>query len=145
VTDLPPPTGVPGIESDFRGVGWQWPLALEPDGSIALAEYDESIRQSILLILGTAPGERVMRPEFGCGIHDLVFSPLLSATASLVAFEVREALIQWEPRIKLLDVRAVAAPDDPEGSKLLVTIEYRVRLTDSVFNLVYPFYVQRAA
>ena len=139
-----PESGIPRVEEDFRGVGWCWPLQLRADdGSVALAEHEQAIRQSILLILGTSPGERLMRPKFGCGIHGLVFSPNQATTAALISFEVREALLEWEPRIQVTDVKVESAPEDAEGSKLLIGVEYRVRSTNNVFNLVYPFYLQR--
>jgi hypothetical protein len=92
------------------------------------------------MILGTARGERVMRPDFGCGIHDLVFAVNNATTAGRVVGEVRQALIQWEPRIDVLDV--TASPDATEPNRLLIEIEYRVRATNSRFNLVYPFYLE---
>jgi phage baseplate assembly protein W len=131
-------------EADFRGVGWSWPLALGDegaDGRIALARYEESIRQSILLILGTAPGERVMRPTFGCGAHDYVFGTRDTATAARISLAVREALLDWEPRIEVLEITT-----EPEGdAALIVRVGYRVRGTDTRFNLVYPYYLQHGA
>ncbi len=133
------------MSSEFLGVGWKFPVAadgVEPDavGPIAMAAYEQSIRQSIWLILATAPGERVMRPDFGCGVHDLVFAVNDAGTAGRVASEVRQALILWEPRIDLLRVDAGADPGEP--SRLLIEIEYRVRSTNNRFNLVYPFYLE---
>jgi uncharacterized protein len=100
---------------------------------------EENIRQSIFLILSTAPGERVMRPNFGCGIHNMVFSLNNATTAGMLAFDVRQALTRWERRIEILDVTATA---DPAGARMLIHIEYRVEATNSRFNLVYPFYLQ---
>ena len=128
--------------SDFRGIGWAFPVEVEAGGRIALARLDQSIEESILLIVGTARGERVMRPTFGCGIHDLVFAPNDATTAAQVSFAVREALIDWEPRIEVLEVQV--APDAAEGNKLLINLQYRVRSTNNVFNLVYPFYLQKS-
>src|SRR5262245_29594787 len=91
---------------DFRGAGWAFPVGTDPEGRINLARLDDSIRESILLIIGTAKGERLMRPTFGCGIHDLVFAPNDATTAALASFEVREALVDFEPRIEVQDVRA---------------------------------------
>ncbi len=131
------------IGEDFRGVGWAFPVGVDPTtGSVLLARDDESIAASIRLIIGTARGERLMRPTFGCGIHDLVFAPNNTTTAALVAFEVRDALIEWEPRVDVRDVQV--APDPAEGNTLLIQVEYRVRRTNNVFNLVYPFYLQRS-
>jgi len=130
----------------FLGVGWNFPLEIEQlDGarrSIRLAEYEESIRQSIRIILETARGERVMRPDFGCGIHERVFALNDSATRGIIADEVREALLNWEPRIDVLEVEARA--EGSEGQVLLINIEYKVRSTDNRFNLVYPFYLNRS-
>jgi phage baseplate assembly protein W len=124
----------------FLGVGWKLPVSAGGGGRIALAEYDESIREAIWIILATARGERQMRPDFGCGIHDLVFATNSAETAGRVATDVREALLLWEPRIDLenVDVRN----DTAEPGRLLIEIEYRVRSTNSRFNLVYPFYLE---
>ena len=101
---------------------------------------EEEISQSIWTILGTSPGERVMRPDFGCGIHDMVFAVNNAATASAVAGAIRDALAVWEPRVDVLDVYAV--PDPAQPSLLLIEINYQVRSTNSRFNLVYPFYLE---
>jgi phage baseplate assembly protein W len=127
----------------FLGVGWGFPV--KPDdktGALERAEYEESVRQSIWIILGTAKGERMMRPGFGCGIYDLVFEVNSDATAGRVAQAVREALVQFEPRIDLLDVQVRPAN---EGEVLFIGIDYRVRATNSAFNLVYPFYLEQSA
>jgi phage baseplate assembly protein W len=127
----------------YLGVGWRFPLQVTPQGGIALARYEQRIEESILLILGTAKGERVMLPDFGCGIHDLVFAPNEPATRSLVVDEVRRALVACEPRIEVLDVRAEEAAGQP--NVLLVRVDYRIRSNNTVHNLVYPFYVTEAA
>jgi uncharacterized protein len=127
--------------ADFRGVGWAFPVQTDDQGHVSLARQDEAIRQSIRLIIDTAKGERVMRPTFGCGIHDLVFAPNDPLTAARVGFEVREALIDWEPRIEVLNVQTQL--DIAEENTLLIDVQYRVRSTNNVFNLVYPFYLQR--
>ncbi len=127
------------MSSAFLGVGWKFPVSSDA-GRIAMAAYEESVRQSIWIILATARGERVMRPDFGCGIHDLVFAVNNAATAGRAATEVREALIRWEPRIELLNVAAAADPAQPH--RLLIEIAYKVRATNSRFNLVYPFYLE---
>ena len=126
---------------DFLGLGWNFPIGLDDDGQIKLAaDGEEGISQSIWTILGTSPGERVMRPGFGCGIYDLVFGVNNAATASAVAGAVREALTTWEPRIDVLDVYAAADPSRP--GLLVIEINYQVRSTNSRFNLVYPFYLE---
>jgi uncharacterized protein len=127
------------MAQEFLGVGWQFPLQTDEKGKIAMARYEESIRQAIWMILGTAKGERVMRPDFGCGIHDLVFAVNSAGTAGRVAGEVRRALIEWEPRIDLENVTATSG--DSRSNQLLIDIEYRVRATNNRFNLVYPFYL----
>jgi uncharacterized protein len=127
----------------FLGVGVGFPVTA-PDGAIAQAEYEESVRQSIWIILGTAKGERVMRPNFGCDIYDLVFEVNSPSTAGKVSQAVREALQLFEPRIDMLDVQ-VTSVSDSEGSKLLISIDYQVQATNNVFNLVYPFYLETSA
>ncbi|HEY2960092.1 MAG TPA: GPW/gp25 family protein [Actinomycetota bacterium] len=126
---------------DFLGLGWNFPVGLDDGGQVELApDEEEGIRQSIWMILGTSPGERVMRPDFGCGIHELVFGVNDAATASAAAGAVREALAVWEPRIDVLDVYAV--PDPSRPNLLVIEINYQVRSTNSRFNLVYPFYLE---
>jgi phage baseplate assembly protein W len=111
-------------------------------GGIAMSELDESIRQSIHIILGTAPGERVMRPNFGCDIHDLVYAPNNLNTAALAAHYAVEALNKWEPRIEDVEAQADSSSDD--ANRLDITIKYKVRATNSSRNLVYPFYIRRS-
>jgi uncharacterized protein len=127
--------------TDFLGLGWNFPIATLDSGRIApTADGDTSIRQSIWLILSTAPGERVMRPDFGCGLSDLVFGVNNAATATAVTRAVREALATWEPRIDVLDV--YAAPDPSRPNVLVIEINYQVLATNSRANLVYPFYLE---
>jgi len=128
------------MSKEFLGVGWTYPVRTRVDGDIAISQFEDDIREAILIILGTAKGERVMRPDFGCGIHDLVFAPINTATITLVQNSVREALTVYEPRIELIKVEALS--DRAEEGKLLVNIDYRVRSTNSRFNLVYPFYLK---
>ena len=128
-------------DSDFLGLGWDFPVGLDDDGQVELTpDGEEGVRQSIWMILGTSRGERVMRPDFGCGIHDMVFGVNNAATANAVAGAVRDALAVWEPRIDVLDVYAV--PDPSRPSLLTIEINYQVRSTNSRFNLVYPFYLE---
>jgi uncharacterized protein len=129
------------MSRDFLGVGWGFPVQFD-DRRLQLAESEESIRQSIRLILETARGERVMRPDFGCGIHERVFAVNGSTTRGLVEEDVREALRHWEPRIKVLDVTVTAGGTEEEA--LYISIDYLVRSTDSRGNLVYPFYLERS-
>jgi phage baseplate assembly protein W len=124
---------------DFLGRGWSMPVELDPrTGKVASVAYEEDIRQSIFIILETAPGERVMRPNFGCGIHELVFTALDSTAIQRIRSVVEEALRRGEARIDLLAVN-VNEEVTSEG-QLLVEIEYRVRKTNQTGNLVFPFY-----
>jgi phage baseplate assembly protein W len=126
----------------FLGKGWSFPVGLEPHRGVRLSAYEKNIEECILVILGTALGERQMRPDFGCGIHDLVFSPNNAHTAGLITYYVEEALTKWEPRIRLISVD-VDRTDHLEG-RVYVNVEYEVRATNNFFNLVYPFYLQRS-
>ncbi|HJQ82457.1 MAG TPA: GPW/gp25 family protein [Candidatus Binatia bacterium] len=127
-----------GAPPAFLGVGWAFPVALEAD-DVALAAYDEDVRQAVRIILATNPGERVMRPDFGAGLDAFLFEPIGTTTMEAIRTRVEEALIDWEPRI---DVERVAVTaDDAEASKLLIRIAYRVRATNTRHNLVYPFYL----
>ncbi|NEO31311.1 MAG: GPW/gp25 family protein [Symploca sp. SIO3C6] len=128
----------------FLGVGVGFPLQLDQEGNLQTAEYEESVRQSILIILGTAKGERVMRPDFGCGIYDLVFESNTASTAGKVSQAVQDSLLRFEPRIDVLDIR-IQAQSNEEGECLLVNIDYQIRATNNVFNLVYPFYLEGSA
>jgi phage baseplate assembly protein W len=130
------------MSKPFLGVGWSFPVEAGEDGVLRLARYEESVRQSIWIILGTARGERVMRPDFGCGIYDLVFEVNSASTAGRVAQEVRDALLLFEPRVDVLDVQVQT---EGGGEVLLISIDYQVRATNNLFNLVYPFYLERSA
>jgi uncharacterized protein len=124
---------------DFLGTGWRFPPRVDARGALAWASAEEDVEQSVWIILATARNEREMRPDFGCGIHDVVFAPNSPATRGRLAEHVREALVDWEPRIDVIDVD-VTAPGEPEV--LLIEVVYRVRATNTVRNLVYPFYIQ---
>jgi hypothetical protein len=128
---------------DYLGVGWKFPLQVTPGGGIARARYEHRVEESIYLILATARGERVMLPEFGCGIHDLVFAPNAPSTVAVVVQQVRRALLASEPRIDVIDVHAEASSDAP--NLLLVRIDYRVRASNALGNLVYPFFLREGA
>lgn len=127
------------MEPGFLGRGWTFPVRLDEwsRGVRLTSSGDEAIRQSIWMILGTASGERVMRPDFGCGIHDHVFDVHDTGTAHSICAAVRDALIRWEPRIDVLDV--YATPDAADPNRLIIEINYQVRSSNSRFNLVYPF------
>ncbi|MBL4846159.1 MAG: GPW/gp25 family protein [Planctomycetes bacterium] len=126
----------------FLGVGWKFPVDLDRRRGIAMSQFEENIEESILVILGTSLGERLMRPDFGCAVHDLVFAPNNSNTHGLVIYYVTEALNKWEPRIQALKVDCDV---DPQAlNKVDTKIEYQVIATNNVYNLVYPFYLQKS-
>ena len=128
---------------DFLGVGWKFPLQVTAAGRVAQARYEQRIEEAIYLILSTAKGERVMLPNFGCGIHELVFAPNNAQTRGLVVQQVREALVNSERRIDVLDVGAESSPGEP--NLLLIRVSYRVRANNALGNLVYPFYVNEGS
>jgi phage baseplate assembly protein W len=127
------------MAQEFLGVGWKFPVQVDGAGNIVMSAFEQDIRESIRIILSTTKGERTMRPDFGCGIHDFVFDSMSTATIGLIESSVREALIQWEPRIELLNIRV--STEAAEVGQLLVGVDYRVRATNNEFNLVYPFYL----
>lgn len=127
------------MADQFTGAGWAFPVCTDPTGSIALVSSVREIEQSIWLILGTAPGERPMRPMFGCAVHDHVFAPADAATAGLLAYEVRLSLERWEPRIDLLDVSV--SFDSADSGLLYIDVGYAIRGSNDPRNLVFPFYV----
>jgi phage baseplate assembly protein W len=124
--------------SDFTGRGWSFPLRLDGSGSFALSGGEQELDEAIRLILGTAYGERPMRPEYGCGIHDLVFDTVDAGLAGRVAAEVRASLTRWEPRVDVVDVDA--SPDEDQPHVLRIAVTYRVKATNDRRNLVFPFY-----
>ena len=131
------------ISSDtraFLGIGWKFPLQVDAAGRIAQVRAEQRVEESIYLILSTAKGERPMLPDFGCGIHDLVFAPDSAVTLARVVQSVREALATYERRIDVLDVTADNSA--PSGNLLIIRVSYRIRSNNAVGNLVYPFYLQ---
>jgi hypothetical protein len=127
------------VSEEFIGRGWAFPLRTDATGGIALVSREREIEEAIRLVLGTSPGERPMRPEFGCRIHEFVFGSADGATANLIGAEVRRSLARWEPRIDVEDV--VVSFDLKESSLLYIDIRYSVRQTNDRRNLVFPFYV----
>lgn len=126
------------MSRDFLGTGFRFPVRVTPRGGLAFSSAEQKIQESIWLVLSTAPGERQMRPTFGCGIHSYVFAPNTSATHGHLAHEVRRALTEWEPRIDVQDIQVDAA----EENVLLIRVDYLVRSTNVIHNLVYPFYIR---
>jgi len=132
-------SGAMDERKDWLGRGWAYPVAFDPmTGKLAFAEYEADIRQSILILLGTAKGERVMRPTFGCGIYDLVYDVIDTAMLTRVETEVRDCLVTFEARIDVLSV--AADPLLAVDGELLIELQYRVRKTNQTGNLVFPFY-----
>jgi phage baseplate assembly protein W len=125
--------------NDILGTGLAFPLGVDPRGGIAMVSSESDIDQAIAVILGTAPGERPMRPEFGCGVHDYVFDTIDASTVGRMELEIREALARWEPRIDVLKLSFDL--DGVDRGELMIQIDYRIRATNALRNLVYPFYV----
>lgn len=125
--------------NEIIGSGWVFPPRVGPQGGLALTTERNEIEQSIRIILMTAPGQRVMRPEFGCRIHELVFAPNNAQTAAEACRFVEEALGMWEPRINVTDI--AARVDSQRNGRLLIDIEYQIKATKDERSLVYPFYL----
>jgi phage baseplate assembly protein W len=125
--------------ADILGSGLAFPLGTDPRGAIALTSGREDIEQAMKVILGTAPGERPMRPEFGCAIHDFVFDSIDAATVGRIETAIHAAAARWEPRIEVTGIEFDLSRVD-EGA-LVITIGYVIRATNQSHNLVYPFYL----
>jgi Bacteriophage baseplate protein W len=134
---------IPVTPKAFLGVGWSFPLCIATDGSTLTAKYEKDVEQAVRIIIGTDWGERVMRPTFGAGLRSFVFGPLNQITIQQVQTRVQESLVQWEPRIDVESVTAVADRSDP--GKLVITVVYVIRSTNTRNNLVYDFYLQEGA
>lgn len=132
-------------DAAFLGQGWAFPVGLDRGGEVAVVAHEEDVRQAIRVILGTNHGERVMRPDFGANLRALIFEPVTATTMSLAQDHVERALIEWEPRIDLLDVRVTADDTERARGRLTIEIDYRVRSTNTFYNLVYPFYLLEGA
>jgi len=131
------------VDMDFLGKGLGFPARVDSEsGKCELSSGEDLIEESILMILGTAKGERVMRPDFGCGIRELIFAPNNTVTATLVDVYIKEALLKWEPRIEVTSV--AVTPDRDEDNRLNIDISYRIKTTNTKKNLVYPFYLEGA-
>jgi phage baseplate assembly protein W len=126
---------------EFLGKGWRFPVAINLTGGVSTSAYEENVRESIFIVLGTAPGERLMRPHFGCRIHDLMFSPNNYVTAALAEHYCEEALLKFEPRIR--NVKVEARPSASEPNRLDIRVSYSVGDSSDRRNLVYPFYLRQ--
>jgi uncharacterized protein len=125
---------------DFLGTGWKFPIRPNPRGGLSFSSAEQDIQEAIWIILSTAPGERQMLPQFGCGIHDFVFAPNSPATRGVLSHQVFEALNRWEPRINVVDVRVDSI--SAEENSLLIRVDYRIRANNAFHNLVYPFFIR---
>jgi phage baseplate assembly protein W len=127
----------------FLGVGWAFPPCAAADGSTEIAKYEEDVREAIWIILSTDWGERLMRPDFGAGLRSFVFGPLSQTTLRQVQTRVEEALLKWEPRITVEQVKVTIDPNNQ--GLLLIAITYMVRVTNTLQNLVYPYFLDEGA
>lgn len=128
------------IVKEFLGVGWKFPIRVdETTGRIRTSSYEEDVEEAIRIIMLTRKGERVMQPEFGCGIQDFVFQTMDYTTISQMEHQILEALILWEPRI--IDPEVHIETDEIESGKLNIHISYTVRSTNNPYNVVYPYYL----
>lgn len=129
--------------SSFLGQGWKFPITLdEESGKVSVVAYEEDIQEAIRIIIGTRKGERVMRPDFGCDLHQHLFDVVDYTLLKQMESKVRQALISWEPRITDLEV---SAEQGNEAHYVLITVKYTVRTTNNPFNLVFPFYINEGA
>ena len=131
------------MDRAFLGVGWRFPVQVTPTGGLATSSLEQKIEESVYLILSTGKRERLMLPDFGCGIHDLVFAPDDAATIAEVTATVRESLVRYEPRIDVMSVDVTPAPGEP--NLMLIRVDYRIRANNARANLVYPFYITEGA
>jgi phage baseplate assembly protein W len=127
---------------ELIGKGWKFPIKVNAKGGLSYSEGPERIQDAIWIVLSTSLGERLMRPDFGAGVHEYVFQSNSDVMRTRLQSAVNEALLKWEPRIELTNVN-VQEGDQP--SQVLVSIDYRIRTTNELFNLVYPLYVQEGA
>jgi Bacteriophage baseplate protein W len=125
--------------SELIGWGWSFPVKPGSNGHLVFLDGPEKVRQGIWILLSTAPGERQMMPDYGCGIHELVFQANTAALRGLIESKVRDALIRWEPRIDVIEVRVETPPE--ARNFLLIRIDYRLRSNNSFYNLVYPYFI----
>ena len=127
------------MSKKYLGIGWGYPITPDSDGEVKYVSQEQKIQQSVLIILGTAKGERLMRPEFGSRLHELVFAPQDASTQGLIKLYVKEALAQWEPRIEVRDVETTSPPGQPEV--VLVEIKYQIKDTHDERSIIHPFYI----
>lgn len=129
--------------ADFLGQGFKFPVRLNGRGGLSYASNEQSISEAIWIIISTPLKSRIMEPEFGCNIHEYVFAPNNPNTIASIVHGIQRALVRFEPRIDVMDVKARAHPETP--SILLIDIDYRVRANNAMHNIVYPFYINEGA
>jgi hypothetical protein len=127
------------MTNDIIGRGWAFPPSIDAQGGLALTSDYSELDQAIIIILTTSPGQRVMRPSFGCRLHELIFAPNNSQTAAQARRFVEQALARWEPRIRVVEIHT--GPDPDNANRLIIRIEYAVKVTHDLRSLVYPFYL----
>jgi uncharacterized protein len=127
-------------DRDFLGKGLRFPVSVNLNGGVSSSQLEENVRQSIFIILGTAPGERIMRPDFGCRIHDLMFAPNNDITAARAEVYCEEAIYKYEPRVEKVTCTAAPHPDQP--NRLDIRLEYVIAGKNDKKNMVYPFYLR---
>lgn len=132
--------GQKNMAREFLGTGWKFPIRVNSRGGLSFSSHEQDIEESIWIVLNTAKGERVMEPDFGCGIHDYVFAPNNPATRGSITYEVQKSLNEYEPRVIVQNVRVESFAESE--NRLLVHVDYLVRSTNSKRNLVYPFFIK---
>lgn len=129
------------MNRNLLGKGFAFPVAVDVTGSVAFSSYEKSIEESIRIILSTTPGERLMRPDFGCAINEIIFSPNNPRTITLAERYISDAIVRWEPRVILKSVKG--SSDEFNETKINIHIDYEIRSVNTFFNMVYPFYLER--
>jgi phage baseplate assembly protein W len=129
------------MKRNILGKGWTFPVGPDAGGAVGMSAYEKSVEESIRIILGTTPGERLMRPDFGCRLGEILFAPNSHRTISLAEHYVREALVRWEPRVIVKEVKGEADAEEP--ARVNISIRYELRSVNTFFNMVYPFYLER--
>lgn len=131
------------VDRSILGIGWKFPIRINGRGGFSMSRHEQDVAEAIWIVLSTSRGERMMLPEFGCGIHNYVFAPNNSNTRGAIAYQVQQSLMRWEPRIDVIDVRVQSDP--AQANLLLVQVDYRIRANNAFHNLVYPFFLQEGA
>ena len=129
------------MNRNLLGKGWGFPVSVDVAGSIGYSGYEKSIEESIRILLGTTPGERLMRPDYGCAINEIVFSPNSPRTITQAVRYIEDAIVRWEPRVILKEVTGEVDHHNPV--RVNIHIEYEIRSVNTFFNMVYPFHLER--